>query len=256
MCAQPATQNHLDTRACPVCGSQETTFFVQKNEYRLLKCGGCDLSFTHPVPTDEDIASLNSRRGMTKEGVHYPYDKEDHRRQRAIIRAFRLRKYFQGKDVIDIGCGGGYVVDAMQKQGARSSVGVDIDLQAINFCRENHHTGATFFCESGDDFLKRGMTFDFGHSSHVIEYTADPNLFLAGWAQLIRPGGYFFLKTPDRNHWLTGKRPETWPNPPEYKQYFSRKNLAILLGKHGFDVVKTFFNVKPTVEIIAQRKST
>jgi len=169
------------------------------------------------------------------------------------MRATRLERYFKGKDAIDIGCGGGYMVDAMQKKGAKA-VGLDIDPEAIKFARENHHSGTTFYCETIEDFIKRGLMFDFGHSSQVIEHVGNFNDFVANCAKLIHLGGYFYLKTPDRKHWKVRKHPESWPNPPHYTQYFSRKNICILLEKYGFEIVKIFFNIKPTIEIIAKRK--
>ena len=171
-----------------------------------------------------------------------------------MVRALRLAKYFVGKDAIDIGCGGGYMVDAMKNRGAHTAVGIDLDPEAIKFAHKNHHPKASFYCESTSDFLKRGRTFDFGHSSQVIEHVGNFNSFVADWARLMRPGGHFFLKTPDRKHWRTGEHPETWPDPPHYTQYFSRKNIVVLLEKHGFEVVKIFFNFKPAMEIIARRK--
>ena len=175
--AQPTRTPALDIRPCPVCGSTKTGFFVEKNNYNFLKCADCDLAFVHPVPTAAELAPLYNQQGAPKEGLRYPYDKVDHRRQRAAVRAFRLRKYFQGKDAIDIGCGGGYMVDAMQKQGARSATGIDLDPEAIDFGKKNHHPDARFFCESIDDFIKRGQMFDFGHSSQVIEHVGNFNEF-------------------------------------------------------------------------------
>ena len=241
-------------RDCPVCGSSATRPFTKKNGYSFLKCKNCELVFIHPELPPGDLAPLYSEQGAPEKGSRYPYDKMEHRRQRAIVRAMRLAKYFVGKDAIDVGCGGGYMVDAMKRRGARTAVGLDLDPEAIKFARDHHHPEAIFYCESTGEFLKRGMTFDFGHSSQVIEHVGNFNDFVADWAQLVRPGGYFFLKTPDRKHWRTGEHPETWPNPPHYTQYFSRKNIVILLEKHGFAVVKTFFNLKPAMEVIARRQ--
>lgn len=244
-----------DVRQCPVCDGRYTYPFTKKNGYSFLKCTDCDLVFIHPVPASSELAPLYNEQGAPEDGLRYPYNKVEHRRQRAAIRAHRLAKYFVGKDVIDLGCGGGYMVDAMKKAGAKTAVGLDLDPEAIEFARTNHHPEARFFCEASGEFIKRGMTFDFGHSSQVIEHVGDFNAFVSDWARLVKPGGYFFLKTPDRSHWLSGRNPETWPNPPHYTQYFSRRNIERLFTKHGFEVKKVFFNFKPAMEIIARRKA-
>ncbi len=251
---EATAQKKQDTRPCPVCDSGETGFFTQKNNYNFLKCQSCDLVFIHPELPPASLVPLYNEQGAPEEGLRYPYNKVDHRRKRAKVRALRFKKYFEGKDAIDVGCGGGYMVDAMQKNGARQAVGIDLDPEAMAFACKNHHPDARYYCESIEEFLKRGQTFDFGHSSQVIEHVGNFNEFVANWAKLIRPGGYFFLKTPDRNHWLKGQHPETWPDPPQYTQYFSRKNIRLLLEKHGFEVVKMYFNLKPAMEILMRRK--
>lgn len=242
------------TRPCPVCSNNSTAPFTEKNGYSFLKCPECELVFVHPELSQADLVPLYNEQGKPEQGLRYPYNKVDHRRKRTAVRAARFAKYFIGKDAIDIGCGGGYMVDAMKNRGARTAIGIDLDPEAIKFAKENHNPEAVYYCESSGDFIKRGMTFDFGHSSQVIEHVGDFNSFVADWAKLVRPGGYFFLKTPDRSHWRAGRDPETWPNPPHYTQYFSKKNIRLLLEKHGFEVVKIYFNLKPTMEILARRK--
>ncbi|MEH6404208.1 MAG: class I SAM-dependent methyltransferase [Sneathiella sp.] len=241
------------SRNCPICQSIETSFFVELNGYPFSKCAACDLVYIDPELPPVSLEPLYNEQGAPEIGERYPYNKIDQRRRRAKIRAFRIAKYFKGMDAIDVGCGGGYMVDAMQNAGANAT-GIDLDPEAIAFAKANHNPNAAYFCETIEDFLKRGKTFDFGHSSQVIEHVGNFNEFVAGWASLIKPGGHFFLKTPDRNHWRKGEHPETWPTPPHYTQYFSKKNIQILLEKHGFEVVKFHFNFKPAMEILARRR--
>jgi SAM-dependent methyltransferase len=241
------------TRACPVCGSGSTAFFTEKNGYSFLKCGDCDLVFIHPELPQQSLVALYSEQGAPKEGSRYPYDKAKKRRQLSLERMRRFQDLFKDKDCIDVGCGGGYIVDAMQKLGGRA-VGIDLDPEAIAFGKANHHPEAKFYNEPVDKFAERGLKFDFGHSAQVIEHVGDFHGFVEGWNKVLKPGAYFFLKTPDRNHWRTGKDPQTWPNPPHYTQYFSRRNIPILLEKHGFEVQKIYFCFKPSMEILMRKE--
>jgi SAM-dependent methyltransferase len=241
------------SRECPVCDSSNTKHFVVKNGYPFSKCLDCDLVYIDPVLVQGNLEPLYNEQGAPEQGLRYPYNKVDQRRRRARVRAMRMAKYFKGKDAIDVGCGGGYMVDAMQKLGANAT-GIDLDPEAIAFAKENHHPDATYYCESVHDFAKRGLKFDFGHSSQVIEHVGEFNEFVAGWAELLKPSAMFFLKTPDRNHWRVGEHPESWPDPPHYTQYFSKKNIRILFDKHGFDVQKMYFKWKPAMEIVARKR--
>jgi len=242
-----------ETRNCPVCDSKETKKFVELNGYPFSKCPICDLVYIDPELPPVSLQPLYNELGAPEIGERYPYDKIEQRRRRAKVRCFRVAKYFKGKDAIDFGCGGGFMVDAMQNAGANAT-GIDLDPEAIAFAKTTHNPKASFYCETIEEFQKRGQKFDFGHSSQVIEHVGNFNEFVAGWATLIKPGGHFYLKTPDRNHWLKGEHPETWPTPPHYTQYFSKKNIKILLEKHEFEVEKIHFNLKATMEILARRR--
>jgi SAM-dependent methyltransferase len=141
----------------------------------------------------------------------------------------------------------------MRRLGAASASGYDPDEGAVAFARRQH-PGNTFYCEPMEAFLARGLTFDFGQSSQVIEHVGDPAAFVDAWATVIRPGGVFYLKTPDRAHWRTGEHPKDWPGPPSYVQYFNRRAAVLMLERHGFAVKTVRFALKPTVELIAVRR--
>ncbi len=117
------------SRDCPICESSQTSFFVEKNGYPLSKCSACDLVYIDPELPPVSLEPLYNEQGAPEIGERYPYDKIEHRRKRAKIRAFRVAKYFKGKDAIDVGCGGGYMVDAMQNAGANAT-GIDLDPEA------------------------------------------------------------------------------------------------------------------------------
>ncbi len=241
-------------RDCPVCDSKDIFPFTKKNGYSFSKCTNCDLVYINPELDQQDLEPLYNELGAPEDGLRYPYNKVEHRRKRTAYRTKRFKKYIVGKDVMDFGCGGGYMVDAMMNAGAKSATGVDLDPESIEFAKSNHNPQAIFHCGRVEDYIADGKQFDFGHSSQVIEHVGDFNSFVESWAKAIKSGGYFFLKTPDRLHWRTGRNPDTWPTPPHYTQYFSKKNIKLLLEKHGFEVEKMFFNWKPAMEILARRK--
>jgi SAM-dependent methyltransferase len=245
-----------DTRQCPLCSSDHTSLFVEKKGYSFLRCANCELVFVHPELAQQSLLTIYADQGAPAAGDRYPFDKAGRRRQMSAARMKPLKGMIAGKAAIDVGCGGGFIVDAMKRLGAAKAVGIDLDPQAISFASKTHAAGCEFFCETIDTFLKRGQTFDFGHSAQVIEHVGAFNAFVEGWAQLIKPGGTFFLKTPDRRHWWAGRDPMTWPNPPNYTQYFSRKSISLLLRKHGFEVLWMKTSFKPTIETLARREVT
>ena len=241
------------SRICPICEGGQTAFFASKAGHDFSKCEACGFIYIDPEIPQAALAPIYSAQPASNRPERYPFDKARHRRRRAWLRAWRLARYFRAGDAIDIGCGGGFMVDAMQRQGARA-VGLDLDPEAIAFASANHHPEARFYCEALSGFEARGLSFDFGHSSQVIEHVGEVNEFVAAWARLIRPGGWFYLKTPDRDHWRTGRKPADWPDPPAYVQYFNRASIKLLLERHGFEVRRMFFDFKPSIQLLARRR--
>lgn len=61
--------------------------------------------------------------------------------------------------------------------------------------------------------------FDFVFSSHCLEHMRHPREALAGWWQLVRPGGYLFLIVPDEDLYEQGVFPSRFN--PDHKATFT-----------------------------------
>ena len=236
---------------CPVCGDESAAFLAAKNGYPLFRCPACGLIFVHPMPSEEALAAVYcAEEGVISEGV---YPKAESRWRRARVKALRFVRYIRGKDVIDVGCGGGFMVEAMRRAGGRA-VGLDISPQSIAYAKR-HYPENEFFCERLEAFARRERTFDFIYSSEVLEHLPDISSALAALATIARPGGFLFVTTPDIGHWRVPKDVVSWElvNPPLHLLYFNRGNLRLLFGRHGFAVRKQLFKLKPGLQVLAQR---
>ncbi|MFZ0694639.1 MAG: methyltransferase domain-containing protein, partial [Alphaproteobacteria bacterium] len=155
--------------------------------------------------------------------------------------------------MIDVGCGGGFMAEAMRRLGGRA-IGIDISPRAIAYAR-NHFPSVDFTCEILEDFQNRGRMFDFVYCSEVIEHVANAERFAAALAQICRAGGYLFITTPDIGHWHVPKDLVSWPlvDPPRHVRYFNTANLRMLLERHGFTLRRKIFKRKPGLHVLAQR---
>ncbi len=100
-----------------------------------------------------------SSPGTTRPRTAPSYPKAASRFRRARIKALRFVRYIRGRDAIDIGCGGGFMVEAMRRVGARTA-GLDINPQAITYA-ERHFPENRFFCEDVAAFEGHDLAFDF-----------------------------------------------------------------------------------------------
>lgn len=238
-------------RECPMCRAAEARYFGNKNGYTLFRCGACGFLYLDPMPAAEDVARLyEGAAGAAIES----YPKAASRRRRGFIKAAKFARYIRGRDILDVGCGGGFVVDAMRCAGARA-VGIDPHGPSIDYARRTFPE-CEFHCGVAESFQTTGRKFDFLYCSEVIEHVPDADSFTAALAELCRPGGFVFITTPDIGHWRVPKDLVSWDlvDPPQHVRYFTTESLRLLLERHGFALRRKIFKIKPGLQVLAERR--
>jgi len=107
-----------------------------------------------------------------------------------------------GRRVVDVGCGGGILSEAMARRGARV-VGIDLANEALAAAREHaHDTGIEIdYRGIGTEALARREpgSFDVVTCMEMLEHVPDPAAIVTACAQLVKPGGTVVLSTINRN---------------------------------------------------------
>ncbi len=114
-----------------------------------------------------------------------------------------------GKQVADIGCGGGLLSEALARDGAHVT-GIDASDALVATARE--HAAAAHLDIDYRVMLSRELAesaparFDLVTCLELIEHVPDADALLADCAALLRPGGTLVLSTLDRTPqaWLLG----------------------------------------------------
>ena len=108
---------------------------------------------------------------------------------------------WRGKDVLDLGCAGGFMAEAIAQRGATVS-GIDPASEAIAAARR--HAGDTGLSIGYD--VGVGEALPYGHAAFdavvcvdVLEHVSDLDLVLSEVARVLRPGGLFLYDTINRN---------------------------------------------------------
>lgn len=247
---RPAEQDTAGAGPCAVCGGRTAVPYATTKGYDFVRCNGCGFVFLSPMPTQAELNELYSGDdGITAD--HYPKAKS--RRGRAFWAAVRFLPYLRGRRALDIGCGGGFMVDAMRRMGARAA-GVDISPGAIAYARKQFPKNR-FWCESFETFDADGEQFDFIYSSEVIEHLNDLPTYMALLRKVAAPGARLFLTTPDIG---SPRRPENvtdWDvfSPPRHVQFFDETTLARLFSGHGFGEAKRIPDKKVGLKMLFRR---
>ncbi len=238
--------------ACRVCGSTETGFFAAKDGFDYWRCADCAFVYLEPMPG----AAALARQYADDEAIgEDAYPKARSRFRRARIKAARFVRHLRGKDAVDLGCGGGFMVEAMRLWGARAT-GIDANPTAIAYAAKRFPKNR-YLCEDLGDFRRRDTTFDFVYSSEVIEHLPDINGFMELVSEITRPAGWVYVTTPDIGHWRVPDDVTTWDvfTPPVHVQFFTAASIRILFERYGFRVRRKFFKLKPGLQILAQRNA-
>ena len=107
-----------------------------------------------------------------------------------------------GKEVLDVGCGGGVLAEAMARRGARVT-GIDLSEKALRVAQLH-------LLQSKLKILYQKTTteelaalqpgaFDVVTCMELLEHVPQPESMVAACARLARPGGHVFFSTINRN---------------------------------------------------------
>jgi 2-polyprenyl-6-hydroxyphenyl methylase/3-demethylubiquinone-9 3-methyltransferase len=151
--------------------------------------------------------------------------------------------------VLDLGCGGWLVAEALASAGLEV-VGLDASLRdARDHARQRPHATPTpAYCGGNGRRLPfAGGMFDAVICSEVIEHVDDPDALLAEAARVLVPDGLLFFSTPNRTSFsrlglvwgaeLLGWAPR---HMHEYSRFLTPSEFAARAALAGLDVRETF----------------
>jgi 2-polyprenyl-6-hydroxyphenyl methylase/3-demethylubiquinone-9 3-methyltransferase len=117
------------------------------------------------------------------------------------------RVQLHGKRVLDVGCGGGLLCEAMTRRGAHVT-GIDlgeVTIEVANLHALESQLRIRYVCQSVEHHMAEQQTltppgsYDVITCLEMLEHVPDPAAVIASIAQLLRPGGHAVFSTLNRN---------------------------------------------------------
>ncbi len=108
----------------------------------------------------------------------------------------------RGKAVIDVGCGGGILAESMARRGAQVC-GIDLAEKALLVAQSHAQANGMdvlYARSSAEDWAQtHAAQYDAVTCMEMLEHVPDPGAVIAACSAMVKPGGWVFFSTINRN---------------------------------------------------------
>ena len=182
--------------------------------------------------------------------------------QRTLITHFQrqavaLVHQVHPRTILEVGCGEGYLLDALGRGGVHASLfGIDLSAQAIEEAELRLGARAQLEARDARDLADERRRFDLVMMMEVLEHIEDPAPMLPILERLTRR--YLLLSVPWEPlfrglNFARGKHLRAWGNDPEHVNHWGRRGF--------FEFVESRFRIiaapwaPPWTMVLAERRS-
>lgn len=224
---------------CYSCGESKSTDFAQENGFSLVKCDSCGLLYVNPRPNAEAVDQahkLGQHRGakLIQTTGFYDFSKVSSY-TKTLKEVFGDGKVLKGKKWLDIGCGFGEFLEALNKFSSNGVIakGVEPNVKKAAAAR-NKGLDVGYF-----DLAEHPEKYDYISILNVYSHLPDPPKIIGEWKSLLLPGGQLILETGDTADLTVEQHPKPFYL-PDHLSFASEKIVANILKKSGFEVLGVY----------------
>jgi 2-polyprenyl-3-methyl-5-hydroxy-6-metoxy-1,4-benzoquinol methylase len=227
---------------CALCGGEFFKPALRCEGFSYVRCSRCGLVQMNPQPL---AAAVRDRYGetylryeTTNEAAFLRLQElalEDagfYRLERDLFRRAATGGGPEKPRVLDIGCATGALLAALAKKGW-DPLGIEIAAPQAAYARRERKLPVLDF--PLEENRLPPDSFDVVLASHLIEHLNDPGGFAAEVQRVLRPGGRFFVTTPNIAGFQARLFRGRWRSAIfDHLYLFSIKTLSALLRDRGF----------------------
>lgn len=250
------TQARAAAMACLMCGGMRHRRVFNEHGTDILRCRDCGHIFSSfPANPHHD--------GYWGDAV----EESDHaywRMARLPMYDDFMKRFIVGRSgrLLDMGCGLGFFVKAMEAHGTWEAYGCEISPAAVRYARETLGLASVSGGRLEDTLLPDG-SFDLITMWDVIDHLPRPDPVLRRCHALLKEGGRCFIRTPNVlvqlprawiNKLVRGMQPGvTYLQARDHAHHYSMFSLRKLLERNGFSRVQ-FLHLRPVRTAATRRR--
>jgi ubiquinone/menaquinone biosynthesis C-methylase UbiE len=169
------------------------------------------------------------------------------------VKILEMCEVSDGGSVLDVGCGNGNLINALNQKGKIQACGMDISPNMIDECRKRYGD-IEFMVSNGEDIPFDSASFDVLTICCVLHHLNNPQRFFVEAQRVLKPGGTLIVGDP----WFPFgiRQIADWIVSPLLKagdnKIFSHKRLKGLFTDGGFAITDIY--KKGSIQIIMGRK--
>ncbi|MEN9328053.1 MAG: hypothetical protein RI947_861 [Candidatus Parcubacteria bacterium] len=229
---------------CPICSSLYTRLFHTILSYRYFICTECVTLFLFPAPQNSEIdhfyetvfsyADSNDQRNKVRE------------RTREILHALK-KLYRDGKTLLDIGPGLGYMMEEATQAGIESYGVEPSEYLYKQLVRKGFSVSNTSFLQ-----CKTDRKYDYICLIHVLEHVPNPEAVVRKAYDMLNKGGVLYIETPnlDSHLFYSERTNYTFLTPPEHLWIFSLHTFKYIFPGYSPIRTETYTPVEHAVGMI------
>ena len=240
---------------CPICGTYDnsvemypknfkdsdlnTKIFSARRlpdriHYRIVKCLTCGLVRSDPVT---DIKKLNK---LYEKSI-FTYDSEVENLKKTYLDAVNpiLRRLPKKARILEIGCGNGFLLDAIYSHGFKNVLGIEPSLDAKNKASSKIKPLIKTGIFDSKSFKK--LKFDFIFMFQTLDHIPDPNSFMKNIRSSLKNDGYFLAfnhNVSSLSAWLLGEKSPIIDI--EHTFLYDHNSIKSLFEKHGLRIERIY----------------